>query len=86
MVPVALIQPTIVPADGLEPSYEIPFDLSEVMETSVDTLRYSTDGTKVLLKWVGTKPAFLAGQEERTHAQIKADLDTPDWRGADPGE
>ena len=34
-------------------------DFSQVMETSADTLRYSTDGNKTFVKYEGSKPSFL---------------------------
>jgi hypothetical protein len=34
-------------------------DFSQVLETSAETLRVSTDGTKSFVKWDGEQPAFV---------------------------
>ena len=53
-------------------------DFSKVMETSADTLRYSTDGNKTFVKYEGTQPSFLSGKTEYTHSEILAILNNVD--------
>lgn len=48
-------------------------DFSLINETSANTLRYSLDRTKFVVKYDGdVTPAFLAGKTSYTHAQIIA--------------
>ena len=54
-------------------------DFSEVMETSVDTLRHSVDETKTLVKFAGDTPSFLDGKTQYTHSQILTILAGEDW-------
>ena len=46
--------------------------------------RKSLDGSKVLLKWDGPTPAFLAADTVYDHAGILAILAGPDWTDPDP--
>tara|TARA_Y100001963_G_C6488172_1_gene312160 strand:+ start:270 stop:506 length:237 start_codon:yes stop_codon:yes gene_type:complete len=56
-------------------------DFAQVLETNSDSLRYTLDGSKFLLKYEGTQPSFLSGKTEYTHSEIKAILDdvNGDW-------
>ena len=45
-------------------------DFSQVLETSVDTLRYNTPGTKTFVKFEGETPSFLSGKTQYTNAQM----------------
>jgi hypothetical protein len=58
-------------------------NFSEVMETSVDTLRLSVDGTKSFVKYEGTQPASVAAlttkTQEYTHTEILEILATSEW-------
>jgi hypothetical protein len=58
-------------------------DFSQVLETSVDTVRKSVDETKTFVKWNGETPAFVAtmtGTEgPYTHAEILEILSTSEW-------
>tara|TARA_R110002110_G_scaffold155080_1_gene349148 strand:- start:246 stop:479 length:234 start_codon:yes stop_codon:yes gene_type:complete len=54
-------------------------DFSQVEETSQDTLRLSTDGTKTVLKFEGETPAFLVGLEQYNHSEILAIMASSDW-------
>ena len=56
------------------------FDFSQVMETSASTLRFSVDGTKTFVKFVGEVPSFLEGLTLRNHDEIRAVLATPEWQ------
>ena len=53
-------------------------DFSKVLETSADTLRYSTNGSKTFVKYEGNKPSFLSGKTAYTHSQILAILNDTD--------
>ena len=54
-------------------------DFDQVIETSADTLRYSVDGSKALLKYEGTQPFSLLGKTEYTHEEILSILSGPEW-------
>ena len=58
-------------------------NFSEVMETSVDTLRLSVDGTKSFVKYEGAQPASVAAlttkTQEYTHSEILDILATSEW-------
>ena len=56
------------------------FDFSQVLETSASTLRYSVDGTKTFVKFVGEVPSFLEGLTTYNHDEIRAVLATPEWQ------
>ena len=53
-------------------------DFTQVLQTSKESLRYTTDGSKFLLKYDGTQPSFLSGKTEYTHSEILAILDNVD--------
>ena len=54
-------------------------DFDQVMQTSADTLRYSVDGSKALLKYEGTQPFFLLGKTEYNQEEILSILSGPEW-------
>ena len=54
-------------------------DFNQVLQTSADTLRYSVDGSKALLKYEGDQPSFLSGKQEYAHSEILAILATDEW-------
>ena len=54
-------------------------NFDEVLQTSEETLRYSLDGTKTLLKFDGETPSFLGGKTQYTHSEITFVLDSPEW-------
>lgn len=53
-------------------------DFSQVLETSLNTLRYNKDRTKTFVKYEGTQPSFLSGKTEYSQSEIKAILDDVD--------
>ena len=59
-------------------------DFNQVLETSADTLRYSVDRSKALLKFEGDTPSFLIGKDQYDHAEILAILATDEWSPPDP--
>ena len=61
-------------------------DFSEVMETSANTLRYSVDETKTLVKFEGSTPSFLDGKTQYTHSEILNILNGSEWTPPGPQE
>ena len=65
-------------------------DFSKVKQTSLDSLRYSLDGERFLLKYEGDQPDFVfnitqdtLGSPEYTHRQIAQILRGPEWTKQD---
>ena len=58
-------------------------DFNQVIQTSIDTLRYSVDGSKFLLKFEGDTPSFLIGEPQYDHAEILGILNGADWTDPD---
>jgi hypothetical protein len=58
-------------------------DFSQVLETSIDTIRKSVDGTKTFVKWDGDTPACISGlttaEGPYTNEEILAILATEEW-------
>jgi hypothetical protein len=54
-------------------------DFDQVLQESADTLRYSVDGTKFLLKFEGDTPSFLIGEPQYDHAEILEVLRGTEW-------
>tara|TARA_R110000737_G_scaffold104721_1_gene137835 strand:+ start:1703 stop:1921 length:219 start_codon:yes stop_codon:yes gene_type:complete len=54
-------------------------DFSQVLETSEGALRYSVDGTKIVLKFEGETPAFLVGLQQYNHSEILSIMNSPEW-------
>jgi hypothetical protein len=59
-------------------------DFDQVIQNSEDTLRYSVDGSKFIVKYEGTQPFFLLGKTEYTHEEILTILSGPEWTGGEP--
>jgi hypothetical protein len=59
----------------------INFD--EVLETSIDTVRKSVDGTKTFINWVGDTPSFVdtinTKEGTYTYGEIVEILNTEYW-------
>lgn len=58
-------------------------DFTTVMETSIDTVRKSVDGTKTFVKWDGTMPncvlTLTTKEGPYTYNEILQILATPEW-------
>ena len=54
-------------------------DFSKVVESSLDTLRLSVDGTKTVLKFQGETPEFLEGVQQYNHAQTLEIMHSEEW-------
>jgi len=64
---------------------EALIDFSQLANRNADMLRYSTDGSKALVKYRGDQPSFLDGKTTYTHAEIMVvlrDVDG-DWHSED---
>ena len=53
------------------------------IQTSVDTLRKSLDGSKAILKWDGDTPSCFDGMTTYTHSEILTELAKSDWSESD---
>jgi hypothetical protein len=58
-------------------------DFDKVLQTSADTLRYSLDGSKFLVKFEGDTPSFLIGEPQYTQEEILPILAGADWTDPD---
>ena len=53
-------------------------DFKQVIETSKSTLRYSLDGSKTIIKFMGEIPSFLDGEKVYSHSEIIEMINNPD--------
>ena len=70
----------------IESSEVSSVNFAEVMETSADTLRFSVDETKTLVKFTGDTPSFLDGKTQYTHSEILNILSGSEWTPPGPAE
>ena len=58
-------------------------DFSEILETSVDSLRFSNDRSQTFIKFIGDRPSFLGSVNEKSreysHAEILNILGSSQW-------
>ena len=54
------------------------------IQSSVDTLRKSVDGTKAILKWDGDTPSCFDGMTTYTHSEILTELQRENVWWSDP--
>ena len=59
-------------------------DFTQVAEISAETCRYSVDGTKTFVKYIGDQPSFLSGKQEYTHSEILTILAGDEWTSDEP--
>jgi len=59
-------------------------DFDAIIQTSADTLRYSLDGSKFVVKYEGEQPSFLSDKTEYTHSEILTILATDEWTSDEP--
>ena len=63
-------------------------DFNQILETSVETLRYSVDKTQTLVKWDGEIPSCVLGLTTKSaymsYDEIVALLNTPIWTINEP--
>lgn len=68
---------------------ELPqIDFSQVLETSVETVRKSLDGTKTFVKWDGIEPPCVTALTTKvgpyTYEEILEILAGPEWTDPNP--
>jgi hypothetical protein len=68
---------------------ELPnIDFTQVMETSLETVRKSLNGTKTFVKWDGTIPQCVSDLTTKegpyTYSEILQILSTSDWDNQNP--
>jgi hypothetical protein len=68
---------------------ELPLiDFTQVHETSIDTVRKSTDETKTFVKWDGAIPSSVAvlttAEGPYTYEEILTILAGPEWTSEEP--
>ena len=52
------------------------------IQSSMDTLRKTLDGTKAILKWDGDTPSCFDGMVTYSHGEILTELAKSDWTDA----
>lgn len=69
---------------------ELPnIDFTQVLETSIDTVRKSVDGLKTFVKWDGidipsSVESLTTKEGPYTYSEIVEILATPEWTSPDP--
>ena len=62
-------------------------NFNEILETGIDTLRKSVDGTKTFIKWDGDAPSFIGSLTTKegpyNYNEMLSILDTSEWIGVD---
>ena len=53
--------------------------ISNAMQTSMNTLRKTNDGSKAILKWDGPTPSCFDGMTTYSHSEILNILQSSDW-------
>lgn len=61
----------------------INVNFDEVLETSENTLRFSLDNNKALLKFTGETPTFLEGKQTYNYSEIMNILNSSEWAQED---
>jgi len=51
------------------------------IQSSIDTLRKSLDGSKTILKWDGDTPSCFDGMTTYSHSEIVSILKEEEWHG-----
>ena len=63
-------------------------DFNQVIETSIDTIRKSVDGTKTFVKWEGPTPSSVQSlttkQGPYTYEEILTIMATNEWTNPQP--
>jgi len=49
------------------------------MQSSIDTLRKTNDGSKAILKWEGDTPSCFDGMTTYSHSEILEELSKSEW-------
>jgi hypothetical protein len=63
-------------------------DFTQVLETSIDTVRKSVDGLKTFVKWGGQIPSSVLNLTTKegpyTYEEILVIMETPEWAVTEP--
>ena len=57
--------------------------ISSAIQSSIDTLRKTNDGTKAILKWDGDTPSCFDGMTTYSHSEILTELAKSEWTSSD---
>ena len=57
--------------------------ISSAIQSSMNTLRKTLDGTKAILKWDGDTPTCFDGMTTYNHSEILTELAKSDWTATD---
>ena len=57
--------------------------IASAIQSSMDTLRKTLDGTKAILKWDGDTPTCFDGMTTYSHSEISTELAKSTWTEAD---
>lgn len=57
--------------------------IDSAIQSSMDTLRKSLDGTQAILKWDGDTPTCFDGMTTYNHSEILAELAKSTWTESD---
>ena len=57
--------------------------ISSAIQSSMDTLRKTLDGTKAILKWDGDTPSCFDGLTTYTQSEIRTELAKSEWTPSD---
>ena len=57
--------------------------IDSAIQSSMDTLRKSLDGTQAILKWDGDTPTCFDGMTTYNHSEILTELAKSTWTEAD---
>ena len=68
----------------IEANEVVNIDFNQVLENSADVLRYSMDGSKTFVKYLGETPDFLEGKVQYSHSEIRSILSGPTWTNPVP--
>ena len=53
--------------------------ISSAIQTSINTLRKTTDNSKAILKWDGDTPSVFDGMTTYNHSEILTELAKSEW-------
>lgn len=63
-------------------------NIDETLISSLDTLRYSNDGSKTIIKWIGDEPSFISELISKSitynNDEMIEILTQPEWVGELP--
>jgi|TARA_R100000700_G_scaffold76_1_gene181 hypothetical protein len=61
----------------IEKEHVESIEFKKILETSASTLRYSIDGNKTIVKFIGETPSFLDGETTYSHKEIIEIINDP---------